>query len=184
MKDSTITFGEMSLVYGGMIPGGDMGERFGYTNMIGGEAGIKLSNNLFFRIGAKFLFGNDVRERVAENVTTLIGTDQSGFQTMAIGEDGRFYQLRIWERGFVITVTMGKIFRLNPNNPNSGIYVEGGAQFIQHKVLIDVIGNNVAYLDGRHRKGYDRLTNGFGAVEGVGYRYYSQRRTVNFFIGL
>ena len=183
MKDSTISFGYISLVYNAAAPGGDMAERFGFTHLIGGEVGLKFENNFYLNAGAKFLFGNVVKEDIAANVITRIGTDETGFTTMALGADGRFAEVRIWERGFTIPVTFGKIFSLSDKAPNSGIYVEAGGQFIQHKVLLEVIGNNVPYLDQEHRKGYDRKSNGFGFVEGFGYRFFSKTRTINFFAG-
>ena len=183
IKDSTISFGYISLVYSGAIPGGDFADRFGYSNMIGGEVGFKMQNNFYLYTGAKFVFGNDVRETVGENVITQVGTPETGFTPMAIGTDGRFYEIRFWERGFTIPLTVGRVFSISAKNPNSGIYLEAGGQFFQHKVLIEVIGNNVPYLDDTHRKGYDRLTNGLGLMEGIGYRHFSKSRTLNFFAG-
>lgn len=183
MKDSTISFAHISIVYSANSPGGDLADRFGFTNQIGGEVGYKLKNNWMFNTGVRFLFGSDVRERVAENVTVQIGTDETGYTTQALGPDGRYYQLRFNERGFVIPLTVSKIFSISPKNPNSGIFLELGGQFISHKILMDVVGSNVNHLQKEHRKGYDRLTTGFGAVEGIGYRFFSRHRTVNFHIG-
>lgn len=161
-----------------------MAERFGFTNQIGLEACYKLDNNFYFSFSPRFLFGNTVRERIAASVTTLVGSEETGYSTQAIGADGRFYQVRLWERGIVFPLTVGKIIPIFPkHNPNSGLFVEAGAQFIQHKVQIDVVGGGVPHLAGEYQAGYDRLTNGFGVVEAIGYRFYSNKKLLNFHFG-
>jgi hypothetical protein len=184
IRDSSITMGHLSIVYSLGQPGGDLSDRFGLTNMIGGEGGVKLANGFYGYSGLKFVFGNVVKEAVARNVVQLIGTDSTGYQTMALGADGRYYTVRFFERGFVVPLMVGKIFTLSKkSNLNSGIYVELGTQFIQHKINVIAVGDNVPYLSKPYLKGYDRLTNGFGLVEGFGYRYFGNNRFTNFFIG-
>ncbi|HHG85456.1 MAG TPA: hypothetical protein ENJ82_11980 [Bacteroidetes bacterium] len=185
MKDSTISFAQVSIVYSAALPAGDLQKRFGYVNMVGGEAGFKLKNNWMINGGLRFLFGNTIYEKVAQNISVQIGSAETGYSQHAIGSDGRYYELRFYERGIVVPLTIGKIIPIGKKlNPNSGLFVEGGAQFFQHKILMEVIGNNVPFLDKEGRKGYDRLTNGLGAVEGVGYRFFSKHRAINFFIGV
>jgi hypothetical protein len=185
IRDSSITMGHLSIVYALGQPGGDLNKRFGFNNQIGVEAGIKFANNFYGYSGVKFLFGNVVKESIARNVVQLVGSDSLGYDIKALGADGRFYNVRFFERGYVIPLVVGKIFRLSKkSNLNSGIYLELGTQFIQHKVQISVIGDNVPYLSKPYLKGYDRLTNGFGLVEGVGYRYFSNNRFTNFFVGV
>ncbi|HEX2899426.1 MAG TPA: hypothetical protein VHS96_06875, partial [Bacteroidia bacterium] len=171
------------IVYSANVPAGDLYDRFGFSNQIGGEGGLKLANNFYASTGLKFFFGGQVREAVAGNVVQLIGSDSTGYQTMALGADGRYYTVRYFLRGWVIPFTVGKIFPLGKKNLNSGIYVEVGGQFIQHKIAIQAIGDNVPYLSKPYLKGYDRLTNGLGLVEGFGYRHFGNNRFTNFFIG-
>ena len=183
IKDSTISFAHISIVYSANAPGGDLADRFGFANQIGGSIGYKFSNNWMINSGVRFLFGNDVREPVAANISQLIGTEETGITSQAIGADGRFYQLRSSQRGFVIPLTLSKIFPVSPKNPNSGFFLEAGGQFIMHKIFIDVVGQNVPNMNKEYRRGYDRLTNGLGLVEGFGYRFFSKRRTINFYAG-
>ncbi|MEM6270846.1 MAG: hypothetical protein AAF998_15500 [Bacteroidota bacterium] len=183
IKDSTISLAHISIVYSASAPGGDLADRYGFANQIGGSIGYKFANNFMINSGVRFLFGNEVREPIAANVSQLIGTNEAGFTTQAIGADGRFYQLRMSQRGFVIPLTVSRIFSLSPKNPNSGVYLEAGGQFMLHKVFIDVVGQNVPFMTSELRRGYDRLTNGFGAVEGFGYRFFSRHRTINFYLG-
>ncbi|MFM2375833.1 MAG: hypothetical protein RLZZ165_930 [Bacteroidota bacterium] len=162
VRDSAITMGQLSIVYSPSVPGGDLAKRFGFTHQLGMDGGIQLANGFYGTAGIRFLFGNQLKEVVAGNVVQAIGSDSTGYQTMALGADGRFYSVRFFERGFVIPFVAGKIFVLGSKNLNSGIYVELGGQFIQHKVSIHAIGDNVPYLSKPYLKGYDRLTNGFG----------------------
>ncbi len=183
IQDSAITMGHLSIVYSANLPAGDLADRFGFSSQIGGEGGIKLASNFYASTGLKFFFGGEVREAVAGNVVQLIGSDSSGYQTMALGADGRFYTVRYFLRGLVVPFTVGKIFPLNKKNLNSGIYVELGGQFIQHKIAVQAIGDNVPYLSKPYLKGYDRLTNGFGLVQGFGFRHFGNNRFTNFFVG-
>jgi len=185
IQDSSITLPYVLLGYQGSVPGGDLADRFGYTNAMEIEAGIKFKNNFYLQTGIRPWFGSDVKERIAEDVTFLVGSEANGFNVNAIGADGLFYEVKFFQRGYTIPFVIGKQFRvLENNNPNTGIYLELGTQFIQHKVRIEVIGQNVPHLGADMTPGYDRLTNGFGAVQGLGYRYFGNNKFVNFQIGV
>lgn len=184
MRDSSITFPYVGILYGGAIPGGDLADRFGWSNMIGPEVGIKLKSNWYVQGSCRFLFGNRVRERIAENITEPIGSPEQGYSMMALGNDGRYYQVRFWERGVVVPVIAGKLFHLLGHNDNSGFYLEAGGQFIQHRVRVEAVGDAVPGLSEDYRKGYDRMTLGVGLVEGFGYRLHSSSSLTNFIIGV
>lgn len=185
IRDSSISLTFLNITFGAYSPGGDMAERFGITNLMGGEVGYKFKNNFYGYTGAKFLFGRTVREWVASNVTYAVFDESGGFQIMGIGTDGRYYQIRYFERGFTVPLTAGKIIPVfNKANPNSGLYVELGTQFILHKIKIEPAGNNVPALDPEYRPGYDRLTTGLGLTQGFGYRHFGSNRLANFSIGL
>jgi hypothetical protein len=166
--------------YGGYIPGGTLGDRFGYTSQVGGEVGYKFKNNLYASLGGQFLFGDVVKEGDFLKSIRL----SNGY---IMGADGRYATIRYYERGYAIPLRIGYIFNklsLFKTNPNSGVYIESGIQFIQHKIRIEVIGNNVPALDNNYKKGYDRLTNGLGLLGSVGYRFFGNKRLVNFYLAL
>ena len=100
-----------------------------------------------------------------------------------IGLDGLFAEVRVFERGYHISTTFGKIFSFRKPNPNSGIMVTAGPGFIQHKIRIEPIGNTVPQLEDEYLKGYDQLTNGLELRECIGYAYFSNVQLVNFFFG-
>ncbi len=185
IQDSTISFAWTSLGYIGSGPGGDLDDRFGFTSHLMIEGGYKFRSNFYFTGGVEFLFGNRINEPVAQAITSLNGTPQTGYVQQAIGADGVWYDIRMYQRGFIIPVRLGKIIPIvKTHNQNSGLFVELGAQFIQHKVRIEVVGDNVPQLANEFIPGYDRLTNGIGITEAIGYRYHSNRKFINFQIGL
>jgi hypothetical protein len=183
IEDSSITFAQLGIVYGGAVPGGDLADRFGYSSTVGGEVGLKLRNRFFAQVGCRFLFGNQVKEEIAGNITSLQGTIETGFTPMAIGTDGRWYEVRVYQRGLVIPLQFGYVLPILGKNPNSGVYVEAGGQFLLHNVRIEVPGNAVPGLYGDYSKGYDRLASGFGTTQGIGYRLHNNQRLINFIAG-
>ena len=62
--------------------------------------------------------------------------------------------------------------------------VNVGVGLIQHKIRIEVIGNNIPQLSKEYKKGYDRLSNGLLLTQSVGYLYLSTNRLLNFYIGV
>ena len=162
IRDSVITMSMLHVDYAPFVPGGDLASRFGTTHTIGGAFGRKFKHNFYLEGGVRMLFGSTVKQAVATNVATLAGNSVYGYLGVAIGNDGRQTTIRFQERGILIPVYFGKIFPLFKHlNPNSGIYVEGGIQYIQHRIWIEVPANNVAQLTRDMRKGYDRLALAF-----------------------
>ena len=185
IQDSTINFGWISMGYIGSGPGGDLDDRFGFTSHLMIEGGYKFKSNFYVTGGAEFLFGNRINEPIAQGITSLNGTPETGYLQQAIGADGRWYNVTMFQRGFIVPIRFGKLIPIvKTHNQNSGIFVELGGQFIQHKVRINAEGDNVPQLANEFLPGYDRLTNGIGLTEAFGYRYHSNRRLINFQIGI
>lgn len=176
VKDSSLTFAAFAIEVGGSIPGGDLSKRFGKNASAGGHFGFKFKSNFTLDASVGFLFGNEINE---PGLLNNLKTEQGAI----IGVDGRFADIRIFERGYHISLNAGKLFSFNVPNPNSGIVVSIGAGFIQHKIKINVQDNTVPALDDRYLKGYDRLANGWMLKEFVGYRYHGNRKLVNFLVG-
>lgn len=184
IQDSTISVPFLSMGYIGSTPGGDMDDRFGYTGSLFIEGGLKHKSNFYVSGGVEFLFGNRINEPIAQAITSINGTQATGLNIQAIGADGRWYTIRFSERGWIVPLRVGKLFPvIKKHNSNSGLFVEAGAQFIQHWVKIEVVGDNVPQLSNEFIPGYDRLTNGIGITEAFGYRYFSNRRLINFQLG-
>jgi hypothetical protein len=176
LQDSAISMITLEPIYAGYIPSGDMAKRFGFTSTAGMIVSYKLSNNLYFSGGALALFGGNVKD-----VSMLNNITASGF---LIDNEGNFTRPRITETGFLVPFSFGKIIPMSiAPNKNSGLYIEAGPQFIQHKIWFNVPRNRVASLTPSYQKGYDRLSNGLGIHEGFGYKNFSNNSFLNFSLG-
>ena len=176
IRDSLIGFPLLSVTYGIYAPGGDFADRFGTTSILGGEFLYKTKKNWIFGITGGALFGSDVTQ---ENLLQTIASDNG----QIIGLDGLYADVRVFERGYHFTTTIGKIIHFKKPNPNSGIMLTAGPGFLQHKIRIENIGNTVPQLQDDYLKGYDYLTNGLELREFIGYVYFSNRQLLNFQFG-
>jgi hypothetical protein len=176
VKDSCITFSFLGIGAGIHVPSGDMAKRFGNDAAVQGVFAIKNKHNYTLSAQSAFIFGNKIYE---QNVLDPIATQQG----TVIDKDGRLAEIRFYERGYHIALSVGKIFSFKKPNPNSGIWVTLGGGFLQHKIRIENIGNTVVELSPQYLKGYDRLTNGAELHEFVGYVYFGNKRLINFFAG-
>ncbi len=177
IRDSAINMHIVSMGYSFQVPGGDLADRFGWNSMLEGGYAFKFRSNLCLAAHGGFLFGNNIRED-----SILAGIQNAdGF---ILGDDGKFADVRLYERGYHISLTAGKLFTWGKPNPNSGILALIGPEFIQHKIRIEPIGNTAPQVSGDYRKGYDRLTNGIGLHEMIGYYYFGNRYLVNFYVGI
>lgn len=162
------------------LPGGDMADRFGNSSTVGGGVTLKTRNNLLFGLEFDYLFGNEVKIR-DQILNYVIHNDG-----LVIGGSGFYTGLPVYERGFFISGDFGKIFPLFGSNNNSGLLVSVSPGYFQHKIRIEANetpDNIVFQFDGDYKKGYDRLTSGFGLREFIGYIHYGNKRIINFFAG-
>lgn len=174
--DPNISRFTLGVSYAMQFPGADLADRFGWNSNIGGSFTYKNPKNLLFSAEGSFIFGTIINEKgVLNNISTTSGN--------IIGVDGRFADIRFYERGYYLNASFGKLFSVLKGN-GSGVYVKAGGGFLEHKFRIEVIGNNVPQLNSEYQKGYDRLTNGFFMSQSAGFMYLSNTRYINFFIGL
>ncbi len=176
VRDSVIRFPYIGVSYGLFIPGGDMDDRFGNASMIGLNTLYKTASNWLFGLSGGFLFGSDVKQK---GLLDGISADNG----QIIGLDGLYADVRVFERGYLVGATFGRLISFQNPNPNSGITVTATLGFIQHKIRIESIGNTVPQLRNDYLKGYDHLTNGLHLTEFIGYTYFSNRQLVNFYGG-
>lgn len=177
IRDSAIALHIASIYYELQMPGGDLKDRFGGSSMVGASYSYKFKNNLMLSLNGGFLFGNTVKEdSLFRNISNEDGN--------VIGNDGRYADIRLYERGYHVSLTFGKLFSFKKPNPNSGILLSAGPGFMQHKIRIETIGNTVPQLDKEYRKGYDRLSNGIEMYESITYYYFGNRYLVNFYLGV
>lgn len=176
VKDSSIATPMIGISYAYQMPGGDMVARFGQNSHLQLNVDFKGHNNMIIGINGGYLFGGEVKENIFSNIANKDGS--------ITNREGGLADIRLYERGFNVSATLGYLIHFKKPNPNSGVRFDLGFGFIQHKIRIETIGNNVPQLDKQYKKGYDRLTNGFLFSENVGYMYLSNNRLLNLYIGI
>lgn len=191
MADSAIQFFTVGVTYAGYAPQADFADRYGYTSFAGGEASVQFPSGLYVSAGAFYVFTDQTRE---SGIFDELGFSRSwslpetGETLLAggwINDNGLLHSPRSSMRGYAIPLRIGKVFPalkiFTKANPNCGVFVEAGAQYIRHKLQIDA-SRLAPYLNGAYERGYDRLTDGFGFTTAVGYRFFSNSRYLNFYL--
>ncbi|MBK8846859.1 MAG: hypothetical protein IPO27_10085 [Bacteroidetes bacterium] len=177
IRDSVINLSAINLSYGYYLPFADMGERFGGFSNVHASYNIKTRKNWMLSAEGGLMFGNQIEvDSMFKNISTSDG--------QIIGNDGKAATVRVYQRGYTITVNGGKLFPIGKPNKNSGVVVMVGAGFVQHKIRIETLGNTVEYLNKQYKKGYDRLTNGLLIRQYIGYQYLGNKQLVNFHFGI
>lgn len=175
IKDSSIYTPLVGASFGYYFPSGDLINRFGNNSAVQLNVDFKTKYNWILGINGSYLFGKEVKESLFDSIATSSGA--------IINQDGQFADIRLYERGFTISGTIGRLIAFKKPNPNSGIIINVGIGFMQHKIRIETVGNDVPQLSKEYKKGYDRLSNGFLLTESIGYLYLSNNRLANFYIG-
>lgn len=174
-QDSAIFAPILNFHYSYQFPGGDLSRRFGNNHNVGASFVIKTRSNFVFGVEGSFLFGDNVKEDPIAEFRVDGGE--------IISEGGTYANVLLMQRGFALNARVGKIFSVLSPNPNSGPYVYVTAGYMQHNIRYQVDRNTVPFLRDEYVGGYDRLTSGFALSQFIGYRYFSNNRLVNFYIG-
>jgi hypothetical protein len=176
-RDSSVFAPMLYIAYAYDWPGGDLKDRFGSNSNIGGGVQFKLKNNWIFGADFNYFFGNNMKDpdSLFKNIQTSDG--------YLINSNGEYAEVFLSERGFYTSLRFGKILPVLRANRNSGPLLMGSIGFMQHKIRIDNPGNLVPEISGDYVKGYDKLTNGIGISEFIGYMYMGKHRLISFFGG-
>ena len=159
------------------FPQADLAKRFGTSYRIG--VGIKHKSENNWLVGAKFEFitGNKMRDdSLLINLKTTLGG--------IITQSGQLYNVGMFQRGYMASVQLGKIFTFWQVNKNSGPMMLASVGFMQYKINLFDRDNSFPQLRGDYKKGYDRLTNGLFIEDFIGYQYLAKNKLVNFYAGL
>lgn len=174
-KDSVINTPMINLSYSLQFPGGDMAERYGFNHNMGAHYWHKTRKNFFFGVEWNMLFGDKIKE---SGILDSLRTDNGNI----LDKNGEYSIIRLFERGHQINLRFGKLFSFGWPNQNSGILLNGGIGYLQHKIKIDDIGKRTPNLNPDYKKGYDRLTAGVAFTQSLGFLFLSNNRLTNFFL--
>ncbi len=164
--------------YAFQLPAFDQKETYGFSHTIGGSVVYKTASNWLLIANGNFIFGNQVKgdriDILGEGITTVNGE--------VTGGSGLYAELATFQRGMHLQAEVGKLFPIWPN-PNSGIFVQAGLGYLNHRIRIDFDQNtyNTPYVvNGDYAYGYDRFRGGPAAHFEAGYLYLGNSRVLNF----
>lgn len=164
------------------LPAADMAKRFGKSYRLGPALLYKTKKNWLFGAKFDFILGNDTKE---DSLMINIRDKYSGNHNLyeLINNDGERIGVPVYERGYAVGISVGKLFPISRAKPDNGLTLLTTAGFMQHRIDIYDKDKSVESIRGVLLKGYDRLTNGSFVEQYLGYSYFSDNRLVNFTIG-
>ena len=171
---STVYLPLVTAGYGYYFPGGDMVKRFGENSSVFMNVELKTPGKWLFGVNGSYIFGKEVKDNPFYNITK---------DNVFINSEGDQTDVRMFERGFTVSGTFGKVFATSKKRPGCGFVANLGIGFIQHKIKIEVIGNNLPQLDKDYRKGCDGLANSWFFSQNLGYMFLSNNHLANFYVG-
>lgn len=178
LQDSSIRLGVFRIGYALTIPGQEWSNRFGTSHSINLEGGIQFSNRLVLSLEGGYLFGGNITE---EGILSSIRTPSG----LLINNNGTLSDVNIRLDGFHASLMAGVVLPVIPTHtPNSGIFIQAGPSFLQHKLGFNIQGDPVAALAGDSKRGFDRLTTGWGLKGRMGYQFYDKQGFVNISLGI
>jgi len=174
VSDSAISTFMFHAAYSIQFPSGDLTTYFGINSTIGGGILYKSDRNWINGISGGYIFGDQVKNRA--ELLSLIST----IDGEVIDGDGLNTSLALFERGFHLRLTGGKLFPAFGPNPNSGIIALASVGYLAHHIRIETQFGSAPQLQGDYGKGYDKLRGGFAIGAEAGYLVMSNSRVLNF----
>ncbi len=175
VKDTCMNIPIAPFHFSGQTPLGDMKNRFGDNLDVGAGFLYKFRKSWTLGVEGSYFFGRNVKDDVTKQMKNSEGfiVDNEGFPA----------DLRITERGFTTYLLAGRVFPKLGHNPNSGLMINLGFGYMQHKIKLYDANKKIAAVKGDLAKGYDRLSGGFAMEQFIGYLFLSNNRLVNMIAG-
>lgn len=183
LKDSAGAVNMIHVAYRPLLPIGNMGEHYGLMHSLGFEFSHKYPSNWIIDAGLNMIVDGQVKVSESFDVLRDLRLASTG---LIISDEGTPIVVRQRYEGFLFPVSVGKVFPgIGGTNPNNGLYVKLGAQYLHYSLRFEAQDNNrVQAIRGARKKAYDLLTTGIGLREELGYLFMSDNGYVNFSIGL
>ena len=177
VRDSIIGAFVPHVSYSYQFPGGDITKRYGDNSTIGVGLRYKTLKNFVYSLDANFIFGNDIKN--TDSILAMVLT-HDGY---VIDGNGTYALYALYERGYNINFSIGKIFPVFNPNPNSGLMITGGFGYLLHRMKIDNQHRTAAQISGDYALGYDMLTGGISLNQFIGWFYMGNNKLLNFYAG-
>lgn len=175
--DSSAAIPFVRFQYSFLFPSGDFETTYGNSSSVGGAIGFKTKSNWQFELEYNFMFGSNIKRK--DLLSDII--NERGDVT---DSDGELLKIVYDLRGYSLYTSVGKVFPISKKNRNSGVLVQAGVGFLQHRIFIDYRDGKAFQLREDMIKGYDRLHNGLALKQFIGYQYFGSKNLINFYIGL
>ena len=164
----------LSVSYQFFAPGGDLADRFGVGNIIGGDFNVKLENNLEFGVGGGFIFGNQVND--AAQMLHGMRTDNN----QILDDNYKYAEVFFFQRGWKTGATLSYILPVLDVNEDSGLKLGLGLGYMEHWIRIEHQENMIPQLDGDYKSYYDRKSGGLYLEQFIGWTYFNEKGLANF----
>lgn len=178
VRDSVVAAFIPHVSYSFQFPGGDITERYGDNSTIGIGLKYKTSKNFIYSFDANFIFGSDIKN--VDSILDMVLTEE-GF---IIDGNGTYALYALYERGYNINFSIGKIFPILNPTKNSGLMVTAGFGYLLHRMKIDNQHRTAPQISDDYAKGYDMLTGGISLNQFIGWFYMGNSKLTNFYAGV
>ncbi len=172
-SDSSNNVHKIHIPFSYNFPSNDLKMRFGNHSELGLGFEYQMGRFSWYTSGS-YLFGRNVKDStIFENINTSEGT--------IINSDGQYADIRTYQRGFSLYTGLGYEWY-----DSRYISLKSFAQigYLNHKIRIEVIGNNVPQLSSDYLRGYDRMAGGIAFREFFGAFYSGDRDLANIYLGI
>ncbi len=158
------------------MPSADMAVRYGKYNGMG--FGFWRKSASLWTLGGVFraYFGGDVKE------PNLLGS-MVGPSGSPIDQNGILHVVRSYMRGYHTQLQLGRLIPLN-GNLHSGIHLQAGYGFLQHKIKFSYDERALPQLNVPYQYGYDRLSNGWTVSFSATAQHVNLNNGISFFGGM
>lgn len=139
---------------------------------------FKYKSNWLMFVDGDFCFGTDNLKSRNFRMKDLYTSD-----SIIIGTNGTDAVVTCYNRGFSAKVGLGKVFKVIPNNPNSGIMLKLTGGWIQQQTVFYLNEVKAPQIDDDYGRLYDHQRMGGVLSEGVGFWFMSNNlNLVNFYL--
>lgn len=177
VRDSSVAAFVPHISYSYQFTGGDIANRYGDNSTIGVGLKYKTTKNFIFSFDANFIFGNEVKN--ADSILWMVETDLG----YIIDGNGTYALYALYERGYNLNFSFGKILPVLNPNPNSGLMITAGFGYTLHRMKIDIQHSTAPQISDDYGKAYDLLAGGLSLNQFVGWFFMSNSKATNFYLG-
>lgn len=140
----------------------------------------KYKTNWVMTMDLDLWFGEDNLKHRQERMPHVYSNDAT---PIVIGNNGTDAGVTSFNRGLSAQIGIGRMMRVIPNNPNSGIMLRAAAGAMQQQTIFMINEVEAPQIDGDYALLYDHQRRGLMLTEGIGLWFMSNKENlVNFHI--